>query len=413
MQTRIVNIDWLEVYCLADEYYGLKDAEFYEHEGWTVLRRDYGTRVYKQMFTLCTRDGKSFIEIRRDPSSLKGEHGGVMPPDSCHIRLTNYACYVGNPVQRLREFLAKYNYIVVSIYRLDICLDFEKFDSGDLPDKFVRRFMEGKYSKMNQANISAFGKDFWERRAWNSLSWGARKSMVGTKMYCKSLELQEAKDKPYIRYVWFKGGLVDDPQTLTKRDENGNIYKPEIWRVEFSINSSAKKWFVIDRCDTKRKAQLYQPHTLSMYDTPQKLLVTFNALAQHYFRFKYYEDGKRKDRCKDKELFHFTYNDKFLTIKTNVSESKTKTFEDRLLMLLEQFDLTTTQPELIKACSVLKNALKRKSLQTFAGCSFTQEEILAMQLLVSTRLGSTENLYKDIDMREAVDIIKATQGEIF
>ena len=37
----------------------------------------------------------------------------------------------------------------------------------------------------------------------------------------------------------------------------------------------------------------------------KKILVMFASLARHYFRFKKYEENKRKDRCKDKILFDF------------------------------------------------------------------------------------------------------------
>lgn len=102
------------------------------------------------------------------------DSGGILPVNGCHIRLTNYSCYSENPIQRLREFLVKYHFTLVSIYRLDICMDFEHFDTGDDPQRFIKRYIDGRYSKMNQANVSVYGKDTWEQRVWNSLSWVLR-----------------------------------------------------------------------------------------------------------------------------------------------------------------------------------------------------------------------------------------------
>lgn len=410
---RVINIDWLEVYCMADESNGLKDASFFEREGWRVLRRDYGTRVYNEMFTLCETSGKSFLEIRRDPCSKNDGSGGILPSNGCHIRLTNYACYGENPIQRLREFLAKYHFTLISIYRLDICMDFEHFDTGDDPQRFIRRYIDGRYSKMNQANVSVYGKDTWEQRVWNSLSWGAKKSMIGTKLYCKTLELAESKDKPYIRWAWFKGDLVDDPIRMIKRAKDGTTYKPVIWRLEFSIRATAKHWFVIDRCDTKRASKLYRPHTLSMYDTREKLMVCFQALCSHYFRFKYYEDGVRKDRCRDKDLFRFTYQDEQIKIGGQVSEKVPVTFKDRLLRLLDTFASTTFDAELKKAAGTLIKALRDTATRNYMGDTFTEEEILLMQRLVAGRFGDMGTAELEEERQVIKSLIQDTQGQIF
>lgn len=410
---RVLNIDWLEVFCLEPLDDTTRDASFYENDGWRVLRRDYGTRVYREMFTLCDVRGYSFLEVRRNPFSADDGSGGILAPNACHIRLTNYACYTENPIGRLREFLDRYHFTLVRIYRIDICLDFEKFDFGDDPGKFIRRYMEGRYSKMNQSNINAHGSDTWERRVWNSLSWGARKSMVGAKLYDKTKELAEAKDKPYIRWAWFRGGLVDDPNTLEKCAKDGTTYKPSIYRLEFSITAAAKGWFVIDRCDTRKATKIFRPHTLSMYDNRTKLLECFAALVNHYFRFKIYEPGTRKDRCKDKRIFEFSYNDTLMTIGRQVSEKVPKTFRNRLLALLRQYEGQTFDTELKTASRALIRSLESQQEATLFGEGFTREEILTMQRLIAERVNRPENDHEKPGKTEIEQLIMSTEGLIF
>ena len=53
---------------------------------------------------------------------------------------------------------------------------------------------------------------------------------------------------------------------------------------------------------------------LTTYDTPERMMQVFRILAARYFHFKLVErtkDGslKRKDRCKDVELFKLKYDD--------------------------------------------------------------------------------------------------------
>ena len=69
---RCVNIDWLEVFALENTL-NPPDPAFYKKMGYMVRVRDYGTPQYKQMFTIYGSDGREFLEIRRDPYSIKAQ----------------------------------------------------------------------------------------------------------------------------------------------------------------------------------------------------------------------------------------------------------------------------------------------------------------------------------------------------
>ena len=49
---RCVNLDWLEVYALEDNSRYPCNADFFRREGYFVTERAFGTRQYKEMFTL-------------------------------------------------------------------------------------------------------------------------------------------------------------------------------------------------------------------------------------------------------------------------------------------------------------------------------------------------------------------------
>lgn len=382
---RCVNIDWLEVYVLEDENLFPVDADYYRRKGYFVREREYGTRVYAQMFTILDERDRPLLEIRRAPYSLKGRDGGFFPRESCHVRLCNNTCYRTDAVSFLRDFLELHNYKYRKIYRLDICLDFVRFDKGDEPNKFLQRFMQGRYAKVNQANISAHGIDQWNGRLWNSVSWGNAKSMVSTKMYCKSLELAQTHDKPYIKQAWFHCGLIDDPINMTKKQSDGTITKPDVWRVEFSIKSSANRWFRIET-DTRKKGEIILPHSLAMYDNQTKLLTAFASLAQHYFHFKKYEAEKRKDRCEDKVLFDFKGTDTFYKIDRLASHKCNAKPLVRLKTLLHYFYEMHPQIEVSKAVDTLIDMIEFYMLRDMSNESTLNREIKAMQLLIKQRL---------------------------
>lgn len=409
MVKRCINIDWLEVYALEDSSRYPCNADYFRSLGYTVVEREYGTRVYKEMFTIEDSKGNPFIEVRRNPSSDKSCDGGLFPAESCHLRLSNFACYADSPVNDLRRFMVQHCYTLVRIFRIDICLDFARFDKGDDPSKFVRRYIEGKYSKVNQSNLSAHGTDTWQERKFNSLSWGAPKSMVSTKMYNKSLELAQSHDKPYIRYAWYLCGLISNPIDGTLKQADGSVIKPDIWRVEFSIKSSAKKWFVIENTNLHKKTNEYVPHTLDCYDNRGRLLTAFANLARCYFHFKVYQPDVRKDRCQDKVLFEFSPSDSFYRIAGNVNSRPATPFNVRLVRYLSAFRDKTLNEHTKKIATELINIVKSEQVSQFAGNGLDEESILILQRLIAENVCALN----DEDRKQTTAQIKTLVHDFF
>lgn len=288
---RCVNIDWLEVFCLEPPGQP-HDAQFYRDLGFEVVERAYGTPVYAEMFTVID-EGHKLIEVRRRPLSVRSK-GGVMEDNSCHLRLTNFGCYLRNSISILSEFIIAAGLLYRSLSRIDICLDFQEFDSGLLPSDFVISFMKGDYQKINQCNLAAHGKDGWALRSWNSLKWGSEKSAVTTKLYDKTLELEQQRDKSYIRDIWQACGLV------------GSAH---VWRVEFSV-SPHSNFMVSD------KEKVLIPRSLDAFSNKERQFFQFCVFANKYFHFKHREytatgSLRPKNRCADVDLFHFNGRERF------------------------------------------------------------------------------------------------------
>lgn len=388
--TRCINLDWLEVTAL-EPITQPHDADYFRSCGFVVIERDYGTRVWGQMFTLEGADHLPFIEVRRAPKSE------IIAPNVVHLRLVNRVCYFDDAANLMGEFMITHSYEFHHIARVDICLDFERFDYGDNPRDFMRRFMEGKYSKINQANIHAHGTDEWAGRVWNSLSWGSPSSDIGTKFYNKTLELYDpvthTYGKPYIRQSWLECGLVDDATKCTKRTDDGTEYTPDIWRVEFSISSSVRNWFVIE-LDGKQKNKQSIRNTLDMYDSRAKLLIIFASLSQHYFHFKhlvkrynFYKDGhtdgnpQRKDRCPDKLLFNWhSITTLYKVAKDSVatSERPNRQFVS-LLSKLREFRDTTHDTSVRQSAQVIIDYLEYRVSHFDQSNPLNRHDVIALQ----------------------------------
>ncbi len=387
---RCINLDWLEVTAL-EPITTPRDPEYFQARGLVVSVRDYGTRVWGEVFTIEGSDHLPFIEVRRAPKSE------VIACNVVHLRFVNRVCYFPDAARIMAQFMEAYDYDFLSIYRVDICLDFECFDFGDKPADFMRRFMSGRYAKINQANIHAHGSDDWSGRVWNSVSWGSPSSDIGTKFYNKTLELYDPVTKqytkPYIRQAWQECGLVDDYVTVTKKKADGTLYHPEIWRVEFSIRSSVKKWFTI-KLDGDEKAYQSVRNTLDMYDSRDKLMVMFAALSQHYFHFKhslktynFYKEGHssgnaiRKDRCPDKMLFDWhTIQQTYKVAREAVSGAGSPSKQlVTLLARLKTFRDTTINQEVKQSATIIIDYLEHRVRQEETATPLSREEINALQ----------------------------------
>lgn len=407
---RCVNLDWLEVHCL-EPYGDPHDAEYFRRVGLTVMERDYGTRVYKEMFTVNDAQGNPFIEVRRAPYSTG--YAGIHDERECHLRLVNAACYLDNAADLMQQFIDTYHYDFNRITRVDICLDFERFDEGDDPAVFLSRYLRQVYSKINQGNITAHGADRWNGQVWNSVSWGSPTSAIGTKFYNKTMELYDPATgtyrKPHIRYAWLKCGLIDDFHKVLKRKDDG-YYTPQIWRVEFSIRSSVKKWFAIE---LNGEAKHYQSirNTLDMYDCRDKLLTLFASLQQHYFHFKHYDKEQRKDRCPDKVLFR--WNGMQVTYKVGRDDTLSILGEgakqsrpyDTLLKKLRLYQQEKPQKDIVEACQVIIRAIEGDMLRSDLRNPFSYHELLALQRALSMK-ASGDDTDVVVLMQEVKNLLK-------
>lgn len=407
---RCVNLDWLEVHAYEPPLQP-HNAAYFRSMGYVVHEREYGTRVYREMFTLEGRDGEPFLEVRRNPASqgLSGIHAA----EECHVRLKNRTCYFDNAAILLLNFLNFHRYTEVRVSRIDLCMDFEKFDKGDDPQAFVRRYFKHKYAKINQGRIAGHGADTWTGQEWNSLLWGSKTSAVTTKLYNKTLELYDPKmnrfAKPYIRESWFRCGFIDDIQQVTRNGE-----RVDIWRVEFSLRSAVKNWLPIELDGVEKKFQSIR-NTLECYTSRDRILVMFASLANHYFHFKKFKKNKRKDRCPDKVLFDFSSQQ--ITYKIGRNDTALGSGEKfparymRLVQKIREYQSCHYGAELHKACEVLISSMNDENLRSDLANPWSWEELKTLKELLRLRTRDKSITY-EAAMTEIKKLLNITDRTI-
>ena len=351
------------------------------------------------MFTIC-ENGNPYIEIRRNPYSVKSM-GGIMQDGSCHIRLCNESCYHDNPIDEMRTFILTYDFVYKSIARIDICLDFNVFDNGWTPNRFINSYMRSNISKVNQTNVSCHGSDCWDGRSFNSLKWGAVTSPISTKLYNKTLEMKQGEDKSYIRQWWMCGG--DFVGMALKPDETTGLdMTKDVWRLEFSIKAQAQA--------RKRKHGNEEKFTLHLfdYDTKEKLWMRFCELYEMYFDFRkkeYIYDElkqerrlKRKYDCKRIKLFEFS--DRCIKYKP-ARKPKLKKRPDRIYKIMmnrinDMMNKPKVEREYKEAFTTLINFLSYKCNYEVINYHFMEEEELLKLEPYRYRLSEYEKNMKNM-----------------
>lgn len=336
---RCTNFDWLELYCVETDGYPARTPDYYcsVYGDANVSIRPYGTPMYREMFSICYA-GKAMVEVRRNPLSKESE-GGLFPDNACHIRLANRVCYYPDPVGFLYQFMRRHHLEYISTKRVDICLDFNRFDTGQDPARFLRSYFANKYAKINQCAFQNHGKDTWQSKEHNSAKWGSTSTGLTTKLYNKTMELnRQGHDKPYIRAAWKECGLSLDE---------------DVWRVEFSIMPKFRNLI-------KSETGQVLPCDIMTFRTRSMLTELFFMLADRYFQFRYVEMDesgklKRKDRCKEKLLFRISKEDRGW--KPEVEPTERRSMDKTLLRIVDRLcDLADEQPRIEKFNHIMYTA---------------------------------------------------------
>lgn len=380
---RCVNIDWLEVFCL--EPVEGRGAEYFRSIGYYVVEREYGTRHMESVFTIYDDHCNPFMEVRRQPR--KGESGKhtIYPDGSCNLRLVNRYCYFEECARIMQEFIDRFGYEFRRIYRLDLCIDFIRFDSGDYPRKVLQRIVNHKYAKVYQARRRVCGTDRWDGADDNYISWGNPNSMVVTRFYNKTLELKEVHDKEWIRQAWFEAGLVTDPTTLLTPDRDGGLVDAEVWRLEFQINSTAREWFAIDGDNGKEWVE----HTLQAYYTRQQIQLAIANLVSHYFQFRVYKEGIRKYDCPEKKLFEFSEIDEHYRLSNVALDTTQSGYRLGIVRTLQRIRTKLVDAEMLDCVDRLIKHFESRDRRSM---EFLGTSPKMLQLLMSLNSQRAENL---------------------
>lgn len=270
----LYSVDWLEVFCIEDSQ--VCNEEYFRRQGFNVIKQPYGTRLFSEILDLCTPDGDLLYHICRKPYSKKS-CGGVMDDNAVTVKVGNRLLYKQGCVQDFIAFLELNGYKFKNLSRVDLCCDLQYFACGLAAWHLPKKYFDRSLLKVNQPEFNAHGTDR-DGAVFHSVMWGSKSSAVHSRMYDKTKEMRDVKEKPYIRDAWENVGFDPDHH---------------VWRVEFEIRQ---------RTMTNKKTGEIKDLSLRELCTYQGIMEAFSRYAGHYFQWKK-NTGVKKQNCPDIKLF--------------------------------------------------------------------------------------------------------------
>ena len=264
---KVLSIDWLALWCLSSAGTNWESKK--------LKQLDYSTRVFHRVCKY-HRDGMDIAVITYRPCSSALDSRG------CIVKFENWVLYSEDRDKYIGEVLRNLCLSVQSISRLDLALDFNAFEDDLQPREFIGDFLSCKYLHNGRGKFCVQGSQQWQC-VFEYLRLGTRKSAECVYLYNKTKELQEVKDKPYIREMWKACGLDTDK---------------EIWRLEVSMNSDAVTMY------SEETGEIFKLGLGDVLNSDTMLEVYKEKIAR-LFQFKINDNTKNKTRMKTLRLFDF------------------------------------------------------------------------------------------------------------
>jgi hypothetical protein len=219
-----ISIDWLQIYFHKPSGFEFSDQN---PDGYNYAKKDYGTKIFKDVYTVVEPTGEILGTITSTPYS------SALPQNMCLLKLENRVLYQSDYMRRVFEFSSRENFFYKGITRIDICYDCNEYANGLNPYHLISRYLNQEYLKvgLNKVALDArFTYKFGEKDqvlpkestitapVIEGLRWGSRKHDVNVAIYNKSQEMVDVEMKHYIMDYWRVCGL----------DLNRPVYRTEI-----------------------------------------------------------------------------------------------------------------------------------------------------------------------------------------
>lgn len=299
MEKYCISVDWLQVCCYSNNLAYLLNNDYYNKIDslpyWLELQ-PLETRNFARFIRVHTKVGNDWrycADILAVPRSTMLNSNIVL------VKIHNRFLYSQNYIKLLYDICDAFKLSIKGLTRLDLCYDCNSFHGGLKPHKFIKEFVTAEFDspryiyKVGAKQFRVYGgKSVSSATKFSGIEFGSGKSSKRCYIYDKTRELEEVKDKPWIRQYWQENGLISDSKT-------------HVYRAEISIKCDGMDLLNMSTGELFKLSPEYLQSQLAI----EKL---FHFYAARMFRF--HRKGKHT-RVRDYDRIELFENSPIITCK--------------------------------------------------------------------------------------------------
>jgi len=296
-----ILIDWLQLYGVNHDF----SSQLFEYK-----HKIYGTKHFNDITEIYYLSEK-VAELAYNPRSR------ILKSNTVILKIDNKTLYANNLEYVLNLIITHLKIDIISITRVDLACDFPKLSNSMNPEKFINKFLQNKILKIGRGHFKVVGTQK-KINSYEYLRFGSNTSDVSVYMYNKSKELNEVKNKPYIRdnWKWYKN-----------KQQSWQSY--DTWRLEFSLKSTKLSFIYNDTGEVI-------PVNISTVLNPFTRSFIFSSLLDHYFYFVHNNGKSHKIRMRKCPILNILETPGIIYKENNSSESGR--MQKIFIRMLEEFN---------------------------------------------------------------------------
>lgn len=318
----MISVDWLQVHCSLSSSRSIPTGVEMCCGGYTFIAKvaPIHTAMFQNVYYVYSNDMQvaAFQCKPRSPQLNK---------DMLICKLENRVLYHAKFVRLLYAIMGAYGLIYKGITRIDLCYDCTEFKDNRSPSKFINDFVSFRgvtthnLRKKGSEEFTCHGrKPRGGSSKINYIRFGSPQSKISTYIYDKTLELEEAKDKPWIRKAWAVAGILPTDK--------------HVFRAEISIKAEGTDVLNMSTGELFRLSP-------DMLESQERINEIFQIYAKKYFDFRIDGGQKHKKNFKRLELFDVDEKTEIKPIQINRS-ADTGRIEKICFNVLERLSSTYT-----------------------------------------------------------------------
>lgn len=378
----MISVDWLQVHCSLSSSAPIAVNTEISCDGYTFIARS--APIHTAMFQNVYYIFKNDIQVATMQTRPRSPQ---LHKDMCLLKLENRVLYHAKFIRLLYAIIGAYSLRYKGITRLDVCYDCTAFKDNRSPSRFINDFVAFKgvtthnLRKKGSEEFTCHGrKPRGGGAKINYIRFGSPQSKISSYIYDKSLELEESKDKPWIRAAWENCGLLPSDK--------------HVFRAEISIKAEGADVLNMSTGELFRLSP-------DMLDSQRKIDEIFYIYAKKYFDFRIDDGQKYKKNFKRIELFDLSIDTEIKPIQINKS-ADTGRIEKICFNVLERLSSTYTDLSECRRVAIHDTQAFLLELQGIKSQS-------AAKQLYSTYLNSLKaTMFSDIHFNEYLTNIEQT-----